>query len=281
MQIILAKHAGFCFGVQRAMDLAWESLDNNAVIYSLGPLIHNSQAIKKYEESGLKTINSLSDIADNTTVIIRSHGVGSEVYNVSKERNINIIDATCPFVKKIQNIVHEYQLNGYKIIIVGDKNHPEVMGINGWCNNEAIIIKNVEDLDIKFEKDMKYCLVAQTTINIEVYESVVDKLKVTQKNIEFNNTICCATKERQESAKELAKEVDLMIVIGGRHSSNTQKLVEVCSNIKPTMAIETAEELSSVDLSDINYVGITAGASTPKWIIDQVVDYLQKYKREM
>lgn len=276
MLIKLAKFSGFCFGVQRAMDLAWDSLDKNERLYSLGPLIHNAQAIKKYESRGLKLINHLDEVSDESTVVIRSHGVSFNIYKTAKQRNINLIDTTCPFVKKIQNIVHKFYLLGYSIIIIGDKSHPEVVGINGWCSDSGIIIKELNNLkDLNFI-NTNYCVVAQTTINVDLFEDIVNELKKRIDNVKIYNTICLSTRERQDSAKQIADEVDCMIVIGGNHSSNTQKLVDICKSKKPTYAIETVQELKTIDLSNVNIMGITAGASTPKWIIDEVIEYLEK-----
>lgn len=277
MKIKIASNAGFCFGVKRAMTMAWNELEKNEdTIYSLGPLIHNNQAVQKYEEKGLKTINSLGEVQNNSNIIIRSHGVSEEIYKEAKKNNINIMDATCPFVKKIQDIGNRYYKDGYKIIIIGDANHPEVIGINGWCNNEAIIIKTMEDLmSSTLDKNEKYCVVAQTTINVDLYNKIVGEISKKLKNVVFHNTICSATKVRQEAAKDLSKEVEAMIVIGGKHSSNTQKLVQICEEYVPTFAVETKNDIDINELKKHDYIGITAGASTPNWIIEDVVSYLQ------
>lgn len=276
MKIKIADYAGFCFGVERAMDMAWQELENNANVSSLGPLIHNNQAVKKYEEKGLKIIDSLNNADKDSKVIIRSHGVSLNVYEEAKTKNITITDATCPFVKKIQDIANEYYKNGYKIIIIGDSNHPEVIGINGWCNNEGIIIKKMEDLlDIPRNYN-KYCVVAQTTMNLSMYTEITKKIGEILENVVFHNTICLATKERQESARQLSKEVDAVVVVGGKHSSNTQKLVQICSENVPTYAIETVDDLNENEMKKYSLIGITAGASTPKWIIEDVANFLVK-----
>ncbi len=277
MDVKIAKNAGFCFGVKRAMNMAWNELEERENgIYALGPLIHNKQAVSKYEEKGLMTVDDLSNIPSNESVIIRSHGVGEEVYTKSKERDITVIDTTCPFVRKIHNIAKDFNEKGYKIIVIGDKKHPEVIGINGWCNNEAIIIKTLDEIEtMNFDSNKKYCVVFQTTINLDLYDSVVDKLSEKINDVVFKNTICSATKERQQSARELAREVDCMVVIGGKHSSNTQKLVNICSDIVPTFSIETKEELNKDDFSKYKVVGVTAGASTPEWIITEVIEFLE------
>ncbi|MGL5695131.1 MAG: 4-hydroxy-3-methylbut-2-enyl diphosphate reductase [Peptostreptococcaceae bacterium] len=277
MKVKIAENAGFCFGVKRAMNMAWNELEERKDgIYALGPLIHNKQAVSRYEEKGLKTVDDLIEIPQNESVIIRSHGVGEEIYLKSKDQNITIIDTTCPFVKKIHKLAKDYKEEGYQIIVIGDKNHPEVIGINGWCNEEAIIIKDKEEVNsINFNNNKKYCVVAQTTINLELYYDIVEILSKKLKDVIFKNTICSATKERQFSARELSREVDCMIVVGGKHSSNTQKLVNICSEIVPTFAIETKEELHIDNLKNFDMVGITAGASTPDWIIFDVISYIE------
>ncbi|KXZ39875.1 4-hydroxy-3-methylbut-2-enyl diphosphate reductase [Alkalithermobacter thermoalcaliphilus JW-YL-7 = DSM 7308] len=276
MEIKIAKYAGFCFGVERAMNMAWECLKKNSNIYSLGPLIHNEQAVKKYEQAGLKIIENLEQVSTGDTVIIRSHGVPIDIYDKAKERGLDIIDLTCPYVKKIQNIAKRYYDKGYKIVIIGDPDHPEVIGINGWCNNEAIVIKKLEDLN-KISRNISYCIVAQTTMNLKVYNEICESLKEITDNAIFYNTICSATKERQESAINTAKEVDVMIVIGGMHSSNTQKLVQVCKQFCKTYHIETIDDLNIDEIRNYKSIGITAGASTPDWIINEVVENIRDY----
>ena len=234
MEVKIAKNAGFCFGVKRAMQMASDELDDKSTqVYSLGPLIHNKQAVNKYEEKGLKVVEEIENIPSNERVIIRSHGVGENIYNEAETKSVKIVDTTCPFVKKIHKIVNDFSKKGYKIIIIGNKTHPEVIGINGWCGNNAIVIKSIDEID----------------------------------NI--------ATKERQLSAKNLAKEVDCMIVIGGKHSSNTQKLVNICKDLTNTFAIETKDELNKEELKNYKSIGITAGASTPDWIISEVIEFLE------
>ncbi|MDO5011630.1 MAG: 4-hydroxy-3-methylbut-2-enyl diphosphate reductase, partial [Intestinibacter bartlettii] len=245
MEVKIAKNAGFCFGVKRAMQMASDELDDTSTkVYSLGPLIHNKQAVSKYEEKGLKVVEEIENIPSNERVIIRSHGVGENIYNEAENKSVKIVDTTCPFVKKIHKIVNDFYKKGYKIIIIGNKTHPEVVGINGWCHNSAIVIKTIEEIDsIEFDKNAKYCVVSQTTVDIDKYEEIISKLKNILNDATMKNTICSATKERQLSAKNLAKEVDCMIVIGGKHSSNTQKLVNICKDLTNTFAIETKDEL--------------------------------------
>ena len=278
MEIKIAKNAGFCFGVKRAMKMAWDELQKSEEkIYALGPLIHNKQAVLKYEENGLNTIEKVSEVPHSKNMIIRSHGVGEYVYKESEQKDINIIDTTCPFVKKIHEIAKKYNSDGFKLIVIGDSKHPEVIGINGWCNNEAIIIKTLSELDnINLDKNKKYCVVAQTTINIDLYNEILEALSNRLDTVVFNNTICSATKVRQESAKEISREVDMMVVVGGKHSSNTQKLVQICKSFVPTLAIETVDELNPNDFIGFEKIGLTAGASTPDWIIEEVISFIEK-----
>ena len=276
MKVKIAKEAGFCFGVKRAMKMAWDELELSSDIYALGPLIHNKQAVQKYEEKGLRTVDTINDIPNNKNVIIRSHGVSKDIYDKANFNNLNIIDTTCPFVKKIHNIVNEFYEKGYKIIIIGDKNHPEIIGINGWCENSAYIIKSIEDVNnLNLDNKNKYCVVSQTTLNLDLYNTLVNELSKKIDNITFKNTICSATKTRQQAAKELSVDVDCMIVIGGKHSSNTQKLVNICKEQVPTFAIETKDDLDIQQLKSFSSIGVTAGASTPDWIIDDVMSFIE------
>ena len=278
MNIKISEKAGFCFGVKRAMGLAWRELcdEHDKQTYALGPLIHNKQAVEKYEERGLITVDDIEEIPSDVKMIIRSHGVSKSIYDRADEKGLDVVDTTCPFVKKIHDIVKENYDNGKKIILIGDKNHPEVIGINGWCKNTAITIKTIEEAEVlELNNDKSYCAVAQTTMNLEVYRKIVEILKTKADDIEFNNTICSSTKARQEAARELASEMDCMIVIGGKHSSNTQKLVGICKEVCPTFAIETRDDLDVEEIKKYENVGITAGASTPDWIIDDIIEFLK------
>lgn len=279
MEVKIAENAGFCFGVKRAMNMAWDELENkgDSQVYSLGPLIHNKQAVDKYKEKGLIEIDSLDEIPNDRKLIIRSHGVAKKIYTDSQSKNMDIVDTTCPYVKKIHDIVKEFSDKGYKIIIVGNATHPEIIGINGWCNNEAYVINSEEEINsISFNDNDQYCVVSQTTANLDSFDRIVEKLQSKIENLIVKNTICFATKERQLSAIDLANEVDCMVVIGGKHSSNTQKLVNICKDIVPTFSIETKEELELEKLKGFKIAGVTAGASTPDWIIDEVIEYLKE-----
>ena len=275
MSIKLAKYAGFCFGVKRAMEIAVETAKkNNKKIYTIGPLIHNDQAVKYLEEKKIISAD-VSEIENGSTVIIRTHGIPKQLYDNLKD--FNIIDATCPFVKKIHKIVYENYSNGKQIIIVGNKNHPEVIGINGWCDNSAIIISSPDEIS-KINLNIPGCMVVQTTFSIDIWKKIKKIAKISCQSIDIFDTICNATEDRQLEAEKLSSQVETMIVIGGKHSSNTKKLVDICKRHCPdTYHIETASELPNETWSDRN-TGVTAGASTPEWIIKEVISKMSEEK---
>lgn len=278
VEIILADKAGLCFGVKRAIEMAEKELSNrDKNIYSLGPLVHNPQVVNKFEEDGLLVIDDISRINElsNSKIIIRSHGVSKEIIDKLMGQGIEIVDSTCPYVKSVHKKVEEYYNQGYNIVIVGDKDHPEVKGINGWCNNEAFII-NSEDEALNLPLMDKVCVVSQTTNTQEKFNTLSEIVKGKGKEVKIFNTICNATNQRQEACKEVAKKVDAMIVIGGKNSSNTNKLVSIskkyCNNV---YHIETKDELNLDELIKFNKIGITAGASTPDWIIQEVIQTME------
>lgn len=274
-QIKLAKTAGFCFGVKRAVNTVYEQLDNGKLpIYTYGPIIHNEEVVKDLEARGVVVLDNEEDIkriGGDGTIIIRSHGVAKGIYDIIEKQNLKLIDATCPFVKKIHNIVYEKSLEGYNIIIVGNDNHPEVEGIKGWCQGLVTVINSEEEAEkYQIEKGKKACIVSQTTYNYKKFHKLVEIIKKKVYNVIIVNTICNATNERQVEAKQIATEAQSMLVIGGKTSSNTQKLYEICKEeCGNTYYIQTAEDLKDVTLAD-GVVGITAGASTPKNIIEEV-----------
>ena len=279
-EVKLAKSAGFCFGVKRAVDLVYEEAKKGGDIYTYGPIIHNEEVVGDLENKGVRVINSPEEI-DNLksgTIIIRSHGVSKDIYDRMINNGLNVIDATCPFVKKIHNIVSEESNKGNVIVIVGNKDHPEVQGIKGWSNGETYIIDSKEEIDkITINNGKKVCVVAQTTFNFNKFKELVEILTKRVYDIIAVNTICNATQERQTEAKSLALESDAMIVIGGRHSSNTQKLYQICkSECDNTMYIQTLDDLVIDELTSVRSVGITAGASTPNNIIEEVWQACQK-----
>ena len=278
MEITVAKSAGFCFGVNRAIQACYDEIGKGK-IYTYGSLIHNKEVTKDLENKGVKIIESLDGI-DEGTVIIRSHGVGKFLYDEFEKKGIRYIDGTCPFVKKIHNIVKENYDNNNNIIIVGNPNHPEVMGINGWCDNSATIIENVEDVEyIYFDNDNDTAVVVQTTFRGSKFNDITEAIKSHISNVKIYNTICSATDERQREAVELSKKVDKMIVIGDKGSSNTQKLYEICKKYcQNTYYIETICDLVLNIFSSNDKIGITAGASTPSAIIKEVISTMSEFE---
>ncbi len=272
--VMLAESAGFCFGVKRAIEMAYAEIEENngEPLYSYGPLIHNKEVTNDLDKKGLHIIESLDGI-DKGTVVIRSHGVGKFLYDALEEKGMKIVDGTCPFVKKIHNIVNEAWNDGKSIIIAGDGRHPEVMGINGWCGNSAVILESPEEAAAaELDVDKKYAVVVQTTFRQSKFDDMIEILKGKGLHLDISQTICSATEKRQKEAMELSKTVDKMIVIGDKKSSNTQKLVEICKkNCENTVHIETICDLVLKSFSKGDKIGITAGASTPPAIIKEVV----------
>ena len=276
MEIILAKSAGFCFGVQRAVDMAYEQAGHREV-YTFGPIIHNEEVIEDLKSKGVNIIEDLDELEGKSdcTVVIRSHGVEKKVYDDLNSRGIHVVDATCPFVKKIHNIVKKDSEAGRVIIIVGDPNHQEVKGIVGWCSGEVHVVDSEEGIisliDALSDENHEISVVSQTTFNLNKFNNIVDIIRNNLYNVNVYETICNATAVRQKEAKEIASRVDAMIVIGGRNSSNTQKLYDIskkeCEN---TYYIQTLVDLDLTTFESVSRVGITAGASTPNYIIKEV-----------
>ena len=276
MNVKRAKTAGFCFGVKRAVETVYEQAKNSdaAPIYTYGPIIHNEEVVKDLENQGvivLRTEQELEQLTEGT-VIIRSHGVAKYIYEKLEKKKIQIVDATCPFVKKIHRIVSRESAAGKQIVIIGNPKHPEVEGIRGWAGEQVFVVETKEDAaSLVLDSARAVCVVAQTTFNYNKFQDLVEIISEKGYDINVFNTICNATEERQTETRELAKKSDAMIVIGGRHSSNTQKLFEIskkeCSN---TFYIQTKNDLNMEDFSNIGMLGITAGASTPNNIIKEV-----------
>ena len=275
MEVIKAKTAGFCFGVKRAVDTVYEQVDScEGVIYTYGPIIHNEEVVKDMESKGVIVIRSeeeLDSLAEGT-VIIRSHGVEKRIYDKLEKKGIRIVDATCPFVKKIHKIVSKESAQGAHIVIIGNPEHPEVQGIRGWAGENVSVVQDAEAAEkIEFDKNVKICVVSQTTFNYNKFKDLVEIIKKKSYDVSVLNTICNATKERQTEAKSIAESVDAMIVIGDKHSSNTQKLFEICRMAcNNTYYIQTLDDLNLNQLGSVETVGITAGASTPNNIIEEV-----------
>ena len=274
MKIIKADSAGFCFGVERAVSLAAEAAQTQGSISSLGELIHNRHVNDRLKASGISVRESIDDFSEGT-VIIRSHGVGKEIYEKIRQKNLRLIDATCTYVRSIQNTAEKYYSEGYCVIIVGDETHPEVIGVNGRCENNAVIVQNTEQAEAVCT-DKPVCAVAQTTIIKKLFDDICEIIRKKYPQAVIFNTICSATSKRQTEAENIAKLSDAMIVIGGRNSSNTRKLVEICMvHCNRVLHIESAAEINFEQLSECEIIGITAGASTPTQIILEVINTME------
>ena len=274
MKVELAKSAGFCFGVEKAVNTVYEEAKKeNEIVYTLGPIIHNEEVVKDMKKRGVEAVK-MEDLASlqKGTVIIRSHGVSRDVYNFVKNSGHRVVDATCPFVKKIHAIVSVQSGKGKTVVIIGNPDHPEVMGIKGWGDENTYAVENIEQfINLGLKKDEEIIIVAQTTFNHKKFQEIIDKISLLGYDVRCFNTICNATQERQAEAKNIASNVDAMIVIGDKKSSNTGKLVEICQEeCKNTVFIQTLEDLDYDALLSVDSVGITAGASTPKHIIEEV-----------
>ena len=281
MEITVAKSAGFCFGVQRAVDSVYKELEENSgKIYTFGPIIHNEQVVEDLNKRGIEVIDTVEQLKEikEGTVVIRSHGVAKEIYDILVQQKLKMVDATCPFVKKIHNIVLDESNNGKTIIIIGNDNHPEVEGIKGWVNGEVIVINKEEQIEkLSLPEQTKACIVSQTTFNHNKFKYLVEIIRKKGYDITVVNTICNATHVRQVEAQKISSKVDGMIVIGGKNSSNTQKLYDICRNeCENTFYVQTVKDLNLHELKSLKSIGITAGASTPKNIIEEVRTECQK-----
>ncbi len=276
MEVKRAKTAGFCFGVKRAVETVYEQAkeQTETPIYTYGPIIHNEEVVKDLEKQGVIVLRTESelDALEEGTVIIRSHGVAKYIYDKLEEKKIRIVDATCPFVKKIHQIVSRESAVGKQIVIIGNPKHPEVEGIRGWASDQVFVVETKEDAaSLELEAAKGVCVVAQTTFNYNKFQDLVEIISKKSYDVSVLNTICGATRERQTEARSIAEEVDAMIVIGDKHSSNTQKLFEICKGAcKDTYYIQTLDDLDLNQLGSVETVGITAGASTPNNIIEEV-----------
>ncbi len=279
-EVILAKSAGFCFGVNRAVELAYKLLNENKKVATLGPIIHNSQVIDDMASKGSTVIDRPEEADADSTIIIRTHGISHSLMEKIEKSGYDFMDATCPFVKKIHKIVSENSAPDIPVLIAGDSDHPEVIGIKSYSNGEAYIFKNSDELKLLLENVKELCkkriiIVAQTTFSAKEWKICKKNINYLCTNAKIFDTICSATHERQSEAVTLSLECDAMLIVGGRHSSNTQKLKSTCEVNCPTFLIETADELSEIDLSEFDKIGITAGASTPASIIKEVHNYVR------
>lgn len=276
MQITLAKTAGFCFGVNRAVTMLYDLVNDGVKVSTLGPIIHNPQVISDLESRGVKILESAESASPDAKIVIRTHGVEKDVLSFCEEKHFDYIDATCPFVKKIHKIVNENSKPDLPVLIAGDKNHPEVVGIKSYCKGKCYVFNSAAELDsifnnVDFDEKNPFIVVSQTTFSTKEWEKCVKKIKLLYTNAFIFDTICNATEERQAEALLLSKKNDIMIIIGGRTSSNTAKLKAVCEPNCPTYLIETAKELLDIDFCGVNSIGVTAGASTPDGIIKEVL----------
>ena len=279
LSIEIANNAGFCFGVQRAVDIAFKlGTHYPGQVFTLGPIIHNPSVVQQLEQNSVHMINDLDQIHSGI-MIVRSHGLPPKMIAKAKRKGLNIVDATCPFVKKVQTYALSLKKEGYPVLLVGDREHPEVLAIRGCIEDDIIICKSPEDIkNLKIPKRLG--IVAQTTQDYANFRNIVLKLIDIVRDLKIYNTICDSTIVRQQSALRLAKKVDMMLVIGGRNSANTNRLAGICLSVnKKTYLIETSNELNDEWFSGISSVGISAGASTPKWIIDEDYNKIENFKK--
>lgn len=272
MKVILADSAGFCFGVKRATQLAFKAAETNCPICSLGPIIHSPQVVEKLENKGVKVVERVEDIKEGT-VVIRSHGITAGELAAIHARNLTPVDATCPFVKKAQDYATMLCAEGYSVVLVGEKDHPEVQGIISYTRDcDVAVVADSDEAEL-LPDITKIGIVAQTTQSFENLHRVADVCLKKSKEVRVFNTICDATSVRQQEAREIAKQADLMLVVGGFNSANTTRLAQICRELQAkTYHIEIADQIKSEWFAGVKTVGITAGASTPRWIIDEVVE---------
>lgn len=280
MKVTVADSAGFCFGVKRAVETVYEQVEKSGQsVYTFGPIIHNEEVVSDLASRGVKVLNSIEELkmVGDGIIVIRSHGVAKAVYDAIAEQQLECVDATCPYVKKIHRIVKEQSCNGREIVIIGNGEHPEVTGIMGWCEGPVKAVETTSQAMEYLEKcGKKICIVAQTTFNYNKFKELVEIFAKKRYDNIVLNTICNATEERQTNAKRIAGEVDAMIVIGGKNSSNTQKLYDICKReCKNTYYIQTLVDLDFKPFQSFSHVGITAGASTPNNIIEEVQKHVR------
>ncbi len=283
MEIVLAESLGFCMGVKRVVDMAYRALDksNGLPVVTLGPLIHNSQEIARLSADGVAVAETAAVLPEQGTVVIRAHGVAPQAYEDLKARGLKIMDGTCPYVHYSQRKAVELQREGYKVVIAGDKHHPEIAGILGFINDDAIVVKSVEEALALPPLD-RAGTIAQTTLSPKKYQAIIDALRQRAREVKVCETICDATEENQSAIRELSGGVDLIYVIGGRHSANSNKLVEVAREKCPrSLLIETADEIKAEDVRGASRIGVSAGASTPDWMIRNVIQRLREIEKSL
>lgn len=275
MQILIAEHSGFCEGVSRAYKIALEESQKGRPVYMLGNLVHNTQVVEKFKSLGAITVKDLAEVPQDAKgiLIISAHGVAPEIYRQAGQLKLKVVDTTCPWVKKAQKIAKQFADEGRQVVIVGDKGHKEVVGLVGWSGGNAKVIESPRDIE---EIKDKVGILAQTTQAEENFKKIVAEIKKRAKDVKAENTICGATTKRQHAAVELARKVDLILVIGDKMSANTKRLTELCSQTgTETHQIETAADLNPAWLKGKEKVGISAGASTPEWVIEEIITKLR------
>lgn len=275
MRISVVDKAGFCFGVQRATKLAFETAATcGERVFTLGPLIHNPQVVQKLKDKGVDVVQSLDEVSEGT-LIVRSHGLHPSILAQATEKGLKIVDATCPFVKKAQSYAALLKQEGYQVLIVGERTHPEVQGIMGYSGGDLLVVAHPEDV-AKLKITSAIGVIAQTTQSLSNFISIVDELLKNVRELKIFNTICGATMVRQKATLDMARQVELMLIVGGRNSANTTRLAQLCNDIgTPTYLLETSDEISSSWFEGKSEIGVSAGASTPDWIITEVVDKLK------
>jgi (E)-4-hydroxy-3-methyl-but-2-enyl pyrophosphate reductase len=276
MEVLLAEEYGFCFGVERAVDMVEEALSGGGQIRSLGALIHNSQEMQRLEAKGVTTINSPVEADSGATAVIRAHGVTPQVQRELESKAGHVIDATCPFVTRVQHLAERAAKEGRDVIVAGNPDHPEMIGVVGYAPNNTYVVRDASEV-AELPALRRPLVVSQTTIKLQTFLEVAEAVRAkSETEPQVINTICSATRDRQDAARALAGQVDAFYVIGGRHSSNSVKLLAVCKEqCEKSFLIETAAEINPIDLAGVKRVGVTAGASTPNWLIEQVVERLR------
>jgi 4-hydroxy-3-methylbut-2-enyl diphosphate reductase len=282
MKVLLADEYGFCFGVERAVEMVEEAIANGAEVRTLGPLIHNPQEMQRLAHEGVTTIQEPVQIKRGETAVIRAHGVTPEVQRELEEKASKVVDATCPFVTRVQKLAARAAAQDRHVIVVGSPDHPEMIGVKGYAPNHAFVIRDETEV-ADLPELRRPLVVSQTTIKAKTFFDTAEAVKTkTKDNVEIVNTICSATRDRQEAARALAGMVDAFYIIGGRHSSNSVKLLAVCKEqCDKSFLIETEEEINEADLAGVETVGVTAGASTPDWLIEKVVKHLENIGQKL
>ncbi len=273
MEIVFAKEYGFCYGVKRAVEMAEGAGSLKGSTYTLGHLIHNPQVVAALQAKGIGNIDHVEEVPEHANLILRSHGVGPAIYDVAQEKKCHIVDATCPHVKKAQKVAADFYAAGKQVLIVGDAEHPEVKSIIAW-GVSPIVIQGAEQVG-ELDKSLSYGVLCQTTLEQEKFVAVLDAMQQAGFDFKVQHTICPATRNRQNAAVELANTVDAMLVVGGFHSANTTHLYELVKDICPSWHIETSEHLRVEMFSNVNKLGITAGASTPEWLLQDIVKTIE------